>query len=103
MPHQDQTCPTEQAPLHQDLKIVLDWLLDHVDLTAVHFRDLCTWTPRGLICAALLWAWASESALTERFEAARKIAIHACGLSPLTAQTYQAFLKMLRAWTATLA
>ena len=103
MSHQDPTGHTEPATHHQDLRRVLDWLLAHVDLTAVRFRDLCTWTPQGLTCAALLWAWSSEAALTERFEAARAIAIRACGLSELTAQTYQAFLKLLRAWTATLA
>jgi Transposase DDE domain len=94
---------TPPTPHHQDLKVVLDWLLDHADLTAVRFRDTCTWTPRGLIAAALLWAWADQTALTERFESARKIAILSCGLSELTAQTSQAFLKMLRAWTVTLA
>src|SRR4051812_37139006 len=103
MSHQGQTVPTEPAPHHQDLKVVLDWLLAGADLSAARFRDTCTWTPRGLTCAALLWAWSGEAALTERFDAARKIAIRALGLGELTAQTYQAFLKMLRAWTATLA
>jgi Transposase DDE domain len=103
MPHQDLTRPTASAYHHQDLKRVLDWLLDPADFSAARFRDLCTWTPRGLVAAALLWAWSDEATLTERFEAARKIAIRTLGLSTLTAQTYQAFLKLLRAWTATLA
>jgi hypothetical protein len=103
MSHQGQTVHTEPAPHHQDLKVVLDWLLAGADLSAARFRDTCTWTPRGLTCAALLWAWSGEAALTERFASARKIAIRALGLGELTAQTYQAFLKMLRAWTATLA
>jgi hypothetical protein len=103
MSHQGQTVHTESAPHHQDLKVVLHWLLAYADFSAVSFRDTCTWTPRGLTAAALLWAWSGEATLTERFDAARKIAIRALGLGELTATTYQAFLKMLRAWTATLA
>jgi DDE family transposase len=103
MSHQDQTIPTEPAAHHQDLKAVLDWLLAGADLSGARFRDLCTWTPRGLTCAALLWAWSGEAALTARFTWARKIAVVALGLSALTAATYQAFLKMLRAWTVVLA
>jgi hypothetical protein len=103
MSHQDQTGHTESAAHHQDLKVVLHWLLAYADFSAVAFRDTCTWTPRGLTAAALLWAWSGEATLIERFDAARKIALRALGLSELTATTYQAFLKMLRAWTATLA
>lgn len=103
MPHQDQTVHTEPPAHHQDLKAVLDWLLAGVDLSGAGFRDLCTWTPQGLTSAALLWAWSGETALTERFTWARKIAVVALGLGTLPATTYQAFLKMLRAWTVVLA
>jgi hypothetical protein len=103
MSHQDLTLDTPPAAHHQDLKAVLDWLLHGANFSGVHFRDLCTWTPRSLTCAALLWAWSDQAALTERFAAARKIAVVALGLSTLTATTYQAFLKMLRAWTVLLA
>src|SRR5262249_33039609 len=103
MPHQDPTRPTESPAHHQDLKVVLDWLLAGTDFSAARFRDLCTWTPRGLTSAALLWAWSDELTLSARFEAARKIAIQALGLTELTARTYQAFLKLLRAWTVALA
>ena len=51
MSHQGQTVHTEPAPHHQDLKVVLDWLLAGADLSAARFRDTCTWTPRGLTCA----------------------------------------------------
>jgi Transposase DDE domain len=102
MPHQDRTIPTEPTAHHQDLKAVLDWLTADADFTAVRFRGTCTWSPRGLACTALLWAWAAEAALVERFTAARKIALVSLGLDALTAATYQAFLKLLRAWTATL-
>jgi hypothetical protein len=103
MPHQDLTRPTESPAHHQDLKAVLEWLLGGADFSDAHFRDLCTWTPHGLTAAALLWAWSDEATLTARFEAARKIALRALGLTELTARTYQAFLKLLRAWTAVLA
>jgi Transposase DDE domain len=103
MPHQDPTGHTPPALHHQDLKAVLDWLLAGADLSGVRFRDVCTWTPRGLICAALLWAWSGETALTERFTWARKIAVLALGLGTLPAATYQAFLKLLHAWTVVLA
>lgn len=103
MSHQDPTVHTDPAAHHQDLRAVLDWLLADADLSAARFRDLCTWTPRGLTAAALLWAWSGEVTLTERFTWARKIAVRALGLGAVTAGTYQAFLKMLRAWTTVLA
>ena len=102
MPHQDPTRPTAPAAHHQDLKSVLDWLTADADFTAVRFRGTCTWSPRGLCCAALLWAWSDEATLIDRFAAARKVAALALGLDAATAATYQAFLKLLRAWTAML-
>jgi len=103
MSHQDPTGHTGSAFHHQDLRLALDWLLADADFAAVRFRGTCTWSPRVLTAVALLWAWSGEAALTERFDAARRVAIHAFGLGESTARTYQAFLKMLRAWTATLA
>jgi Transposase DDE domain len=103
MPHQDLILPTEPNAHHQDLKVVLDWLLAGTDFSDARFRDICTWTPGSLTCAALLWAWSGEAALTERFTAARTIAVVTLGLSTLTATTYQAFLKLLRVWTVVLA
>ncbi len=102
MPHQDQTIPTEPTAHHQDLKAVLDWLTADADFAAVRFRDTCTWAPRSLTCTALLWAWSAETTLIERFTAAREIALVTLGLDAPTAATYQAFLKLLRAWTAAL-
>jgi hypothetical protein len=82
---------------------VLDWLTADADFAAARFRGSCTWSPHGLACAALLWAWSDEATLVDRFAAARKVAAAALGLGAATAATYQAFLKLLRAWTATLA
>lgn len=103
MPHQDQHRPTATATHHQDLGLVLDWLTAPADFSAVRLRGTCTWSPRALACAALLWAWSDEATLVGRFEAARKIARAALGLDADPAATYQAFLKLLRARTATLA
>ncbi len=97
MPHQDHPRATAPAAHHQDLRAVLDWLVADADFAGVRFRGTCTWTPRALACAALLWAWSAEAAVTERFTAARKVAVVTLGLSTLTATTYQAFLKILRA------
>src|SRR3954468_16866780 len=101
--HQDPTCLTPPNTHHQDLRGVFDWLLERADFAAVGFRCTCTWTPRSLTVAALLWAWSAEETLTARFTAARKIALTTLGLDALTAATYQAFLKLLRAWSAALA
>jgi hypothetical protein len=103
MPHQDHTVLTGPDAHHQDLKVVLDWLLAGIDFSDVRLRDTCTWTPRSLTCAALLWAWSGEATLTERFTRARKIAVVSLGLGTRTATTYQAFLKLSRAWTVALA
>lgn len=103
MPHQDHPRATAPAAHHQDLKAVLDWLTADADFAAVRFRGTCTWSPRGLACAALLWAWSAEATLVERFTAARRIALVTLGLDAPTAATYQAFLKLLRARTAALA
>ncbi len=102
MPHQDLTRATAPAAHHQDLRAVLDWLTAEADFAAVRFRGSCTWSPRSLACTALLWAWSAEATLIERFTAARRIALVSLGLDALTAATYQAFLKLLRARTAAL-
>lgn len=102
MPHQDPPRPTGPAAHHQDLKAVLDWLTADVDFAAVRFRGSCTWSPRGLACTAVLWAWSDEATLVDRFAAARKIALVSLGLDEPTAASYQAFTELLRAWTATL-
>lgn len=102
MPHQDHPRATAPAAHHQDLRAVLDWLTADADFAAARFRGTCTWSPRGLACTALLWAWSDEATLVDRFAAARKAALTALGLEAATAATYQAFLKLMRAWTAAL-
>jgi hypothetical protein len=102
MPHQDHSRATAPSASHQDLRPVLDWLTADADFAAVRFRSVCTWCPRGLVCTALLWAWSDENTLLDRFAAARRIVLCALGLDETVAATYQAFLKLLGAWSRTL-
>ncbi len=102
MPHRDHPRATAPAAHHQDLRVVLDWLTAEADFAAVRFRGPCTWCPRGLACTALLWAWSDEATLLGHFAAARQIALVSLGLDALTAASYQAFTKLLRAWTTAL-
>src|ERR1700730_17965739 len=101
MSHQDRDRHTASTPHHQALKETLDWLLKPSQLAKLAFRQECTWTPKGLIFAAMLWAWSDEKTLTERFFHARKVVVAMAFLSRQPATTYQAFLKMLSTWTAT--
>lgn len=102
MSHQDTDGLTVSAPHHQALNQALDWLLSSAPLSEVRFRQECSWTPRGLIFAALLWAWSDEKTLTERFFLARKVVAMMAFLPRKPATSYQAFLKMLRIRTAAL-
>jgi hypothetical protein len=102
MSHQDRDRHTASAPHHQALKEALDWLLKPSQLAKLAFRQECTWTPKGLIFATMLWAWSDEKTLTERFALARKVVVAMAILPKRPATTYQAFLKMLNTWTATL-
>jgi hypothetical protein len=74
-------------------------MLKHVSLTGVTFRQDCSWTPMTLACAALLWAWSDERTLTDRFRIGRKIISYLFGKQHEAAESYQAFVKMLRKWT----
>lgn len=103
MSHQDTVGHTGSAPHHQALNQALNWLLNSASLAHVTFRGDCTWTPKGLIFAAILWAWSDEKTLTDRFSVARKIVCVMAILSGPPARSYQAFLKVLTTWTVTLA
>jgi hypothetical protein len=103
MSHQDTYGHTDSAAHHQDLKQALDWLLPSAGLPDLAFREDCSWTPRGLIFTAILWAWSDEKSLTQRFFHARKVVIAMGILTRIPAATYQALLKMLTTWTVVLA
>src|SRR5512135_494654 len=102
MSHQDSNVHTGATPQHQALKQALDWLVSWATPSDVTFRQDCTWSPRGLILTALLWAWSDETALRDRFAAARKIVVRMLRPAQQPATSYQAFLKMLRTWTVAL-
>src|SRR5206468_1340798 len=103
MSHQGTDGLTSSTPHHQALKQSLDWLLASARLSDLTFRGECSWTPKGLIFVAILWAWSDEKALTRRFSHARKVVIAMDILARIPAATYQAFLKMLTTWTVVLA
>jgi hypothetical protein len=103
MSHQGTDGLTGSTPHHQALKRSLDWLLASARLSDLTFRGECSWTPKGLIVMAILWAWSDEKSLTKRFTHARKVVIAMDILARVPAATYQAFLKMLTTWTVVLA
>jgi len=111
MSHQDRDGRTSFRFHFQALKDALLWLFKDADLSAIKFRDDCSWSALGLIFTALLWSWSDEKTLTERFFTARKICVKALGKLALgtrkgkarkPAGSYQAFMKMLQTWTTVL-
>jgi IS4 transposase len=102
MSHQDQGRRRAQRTQGDDLYQVLQWLAPKSIFKGITFRDDCTWTPQSLLFAGLLWAWSDYRPLVERFSAARKIIRHCFGKQHEPAESYQAFVKLLRKWTDTL-
>ncbi|GAC1346697.1 MAG: IS4-like element ISRba3 family transposase [Isosphaeraceae bacterium] len=100
MSHQDSICHTASKPHHQALRETLDWILRSADLLDLSFRQECRWNPPAFIFASILWAWSDEKTLTDRFTLARKVVAAMKFLPREPATTYQAFLKMLKTWTA---
>jgi IS4 transposase len=101
MSHQDML--SENVRLNADcLKLALRWLLSGISWPSVRFRDDCSWTPRLLAAAAMLWSWSDELTLVERFQSTRKIIQFIFPRQVQLATSYQAFLKILRRWTADL-
>jgi len=81
------------------LKQTLRWLFSGISWSSIKFRNDCSWTPRLLASAGMLWAWADESTLVERFQSIRKIIEFLYPQQQQLAQSYQAFIKLLRRWT----
>jgi hypothetical protein len=107
MSHQDKDGRTSFPMNTQALSNAFMWLLEGADFSPIQFRGDCTWSPVGLIFTCLLWAWSDYTTLNQRFSAARKICFKALGMLALgqgaddaPAGSYQAFMKMLRTWTA---
>ena len=85
------------------LRVAILWLFRGLEWSAIRWRADCTWSPRLLATAALLWAWSDESNLGTRFATARTIASYLFPPQVKIAGSYQAFLKLLRRWTPGLA
>lgn len=102
MSHRDQDGHIASASHAQDLCVVFRWLLAGIDWKSIAFRRESCFSPRGLALVALLWSWSDQTALTQRFARALKIArrLFACDV-PRTI-SYQAFMKRLVRWTGPL-
>jgi hypothetical protein len=101
MSHQDQDACQIRYQADQ-LKAALQWLLVGGEWKRIALRKDCTWTPRQLVAAALMWAWSAEPTLGERFLAARRITAHLDQPQQELATSSQAFLKLLVRWTGRL-
>lgn len=102
MAHQDQGRIGSPCTNADDLHKVLRWLLMGVSFADLAMRGDCSWTPQTLTFAAMLWGWSDEKTLIERFQAARKITMFVGDHQQEPAGSYQAFVKVLRRWTAPL-
>lgn len=100
MSHQDQS-EIEGRLNSAHLVRALQCLLTGLNWGTVRFRRDCTWTPKLLSAAALLWAWSGEATLGERFVTVRRLIEHLFSPEALAA-SYQAFLKLLCRWTVEL-
>ena len=99
MAHQDQGQNGSACSHAYDLHKTPRWLMGGVSMSGIVFRSECTWTPKTLGFAALLWAWSDEKTLLERFTTAGKIIINRHAGQSEPAGSYRAFIKMLRKWT----
>lgn len=101
MSHQDRHARGVQTN-SADLFQALQWLTRGVDWSAIRMRGESSWTPAWLAWTAVLWAWSNESTLVERFACAQRLIQHLQKESAKKATSYQAFLKVLKRWTASL-
>jgi len=102
MAHQDRGRKSAPRSNSQDLHQALKWIVRGISFASIAFRRDCTWTPRSLVFAALLWAWSDEKTLTERFAISWKIIRFHLGEQHELAGSYQAFIKLLKKWTTPL-
>ena len=102
MSRRDRDGHTPNSRNAQDLAAVFQWLLDTANLNSIAFRRESGWLPRGLCVAVLLWCWSDQTALTQRFQTALKIARRVCPNGVPRQLSYQAFMKLLVRWTGPL-
>lgn len=79
--------------------MALVWLFRGIGWSSIRWRADCTWSPRLLAAAALLWAWSDEPNLGTRFATARKIASFLFPTQDKVGGSYQAFIKLLVRWS----
>lgn len=91
--------------LHQDPRLnsaylaeALQWMFKGVRFER-KLRDDCSWTFAWLVKTALLWAWSSESKVTERFACAQRLTIHLQREQAKKTTSWQAFAENLRRHT----
>jgi IS4 transposase len=96
---QDQGRKTNTCTHARQLYQALCWLLTGLSTDCVVLRPDCTWTVWTLVFAGILWSWSDEKTLIERFAVARKIIMFWRVGQQQPAESYQAFVKLLRKWT----
>lgn len=102
MSHRDTDSRIVAGTNAQEVVAAMRDLLADVDWKGIKFRRDCAWSVPGLVMAALVWAWSSKLALTDRFSQAMRI-VGGLGRRFAPAKTsYQAFMKMLVRWTGEL-
>jgi hypothetical protein len=102
MSHRDRDCGSRSQTHAQEVVAAIDSLLAEVEWTGIGFRKDCGWSVRGLVLAAMVWAWSSGATLGDRFSQGLRIA-QGLGKHWAPAKTsYQAFIKLLVRWTPAL-
>ena len=102
MSHRDRDGLIASGGYVPELSVAVNGLLSEVEWKGGALRRDCGWAVRGLVTAALRWAWSSEAALTERFGQARRVARRLCGKGAPKSSSDQAFLKLRVRWTVRL-
>jgi len=99
MPHRDSACHIAPHSSAQHLVDALKHTLGGADFSGCRFRAANSFTPWGLVVAAVLWAWSDRPTLMERYEHAAGLARLLLGDHVRRRVSYQAFGKLLIRWT----
>lgn len=102
MSHRDQDSVTSPGTNAQAILSAMEDLWSNVDWSGVQFRKDCQWSVRGLVMAALVWAWSSNRTLTGRFARSLRIVRRLGRRFAPSTLSYQGFLEVLVRWTPTL-
>ena len=102
MSHQDKRSLGGVSVNYRSLREAVKLCLKPTQFARITFRKGSRWQPLTLAAVAILWTWSDEKTLTERFATARKIACCMFPGLPTPAGSYQAFMKILRRWSASL-